>query len=54
MATSLDILRIESGDLRWCEAAANMETAKARIERLAISSRGNYFVFDQSPARVSM
>jgi hypothetical protein len=24
-----------------------METAKARIEKLALSSRGNYFIFDQ-------
>jgi hypothetical protein len=47
MAPSLDIFRIESGDLRWCEAVANMETAKARIEKLALSSRGNYFIFDQ-------
>jgi len=43
MVPSLDIFRIESGDLRWCEAVANMETAKARIEKLALSSRGNYF-----------
>ena len=47
MVPSLDIFRIESGDLRWCEAVANMETAKARIEKLALSSRGNYFIFDQ-------
>jgi hypothetical protein len=47
MATSLDIFRIESGDLRWCEAAVNMETVKARIEKLALSTRGNYFIFDQ-------
>ena len=47
MVPSLDIFKIESGDLRWCEAVANMETAKARIEKLALSSRGNYFIFDQ-------
>jgi hypothetical protein len=47
MVTSLDIFRIESGDLRWCEAVANMETAKARIKKLALSSRGSYFIFDQ-------
>jgi hypothetical protein len=47
MVTSLDIFRIESGDLRWCEAVANMETAKARIQKLALSSRGSYFIFDQ-------
>jgi hypothetical protein len=47
MVPSLDIFRIESGDFRWCEAAVNIETAKARIEKLALSSRGNYFIFDQ-------
>jgi hypothetical protein len=47
MVPSLDIFRIQSGDFRWCEAAANIETAKARIEKLALSSRGNYFIFDQ-------
>jgi hypothetical protein len=47
MVPSLDIFRIESGDLRWCESVANMETAQARIKKLALSSRGNYFIFDQ-------
>ena len=47
MVPSLDIFKIESGDLRWCEAVANVETAKARVEKLAQSSRGNYFIFDQ-------
>jgi hypothetical protein len=47
MVPSLDIFRIESGDLRWCEAAVNMETAKARIKKLALSSRGSYFIFNQ-------
>jgi hypothetical protein len=51
MVPSLDIFRIESGDLRWCEAVANMETAKARIEKLALSSRGNYFIFDQKSGK---
>jgi hypothetical protein len=47
MVPSLDIFRMESGDLRWCEAVTNMEAAKARIEKPALSWRGNYFVFDQ-------
>jgi hypothetical protein len=51
MVPSLDIFRIESGDLRWCEAVANMESAKARIEKLALSSRGNYFIFDQKSGK---
>ena len=44
MVPSLDIFRIESGDLWWCEAAASMEKAKARIEKLALTSPGGYFV----------
>jgi hypothetical protein len=51
MVPSLDIFRIESGDLRWCEAVANMETAKVRIKKLALSSRGSYFIFDQKSGR---
>jgi hypothetical protein len=47
MAPFLDIFRIESGDLWWCEAAASMENARARIEKLAQSSRGSYFIFNQ-------
>jgi hypothetical protein len=39
---TLDIFRIESGGVRWCEAAATVETAKARIHRLGLSSPGNY------------
>jgi hypothetical protein len=47
MVPSVDIFRIESGDLYWCEAVATIETAKARIENLVLSSRGNYFIYDQ-------
>jgi hypothetical protein len=47
MAPSLDIFRIESGGVLWCEAAATMETAKARIQKIALSSPGNYLILDQ-------
>jgi hypothetical protein len=47
MVHSFDIFRIESGGVRWCETAATVETAKARIHRLGLSSPGSYFVFDQ-------
>ena len=47
MVPSLDIFRIESGGVRWCEAAATFETAKARIQKLVLSSPGNYLIFDQ-------
>jgi hypothetical protein len=47
MVASVDIFRIESGNLYWCETVATIETAKARIENLTLSSRGNYFIYDQ-------
>ena len=46
MTPSLDIFRIESGGVLWCEAAATMETAKARIQKIALSSPGNYLILD--------
>ena len=47
MAPSLDIFRIESGGVRWCEAVATIETAKARIQKIALSSPGSYLILDQ-------
>ena len=46
MVPTLDIFRIESGGVRWCEAAATFETAKARIQKLDLSLPGKYFIFD--------
>jgi hypothetical protein len=47
MAPSLDIFRIESGGVLWCEAVTTIETAKARIQKIALSSPGNYLILDQ-------
>jgi hypothetical protein len=47
MVPSLDIFRMESGDALWCEAVSTIETAKARIQELALSSPGSYLIFDQ-------
>jgi hypothetical protein len=47
MAPTLDIFRIESGGVLWCEAVATIETAKARIQKIALSSPGSYFILDQ-------
>jgi len=47
MAPSLDIFRVESGGVLWCEAAATIETAKARIQKIAQSSPGKYLILDQ-------
>jgi hypothetical protein len=47
MVPSLDIFRIESSRVLWCEAVATIETAKARIQELAASSPGSYFILNQ-------
>ena len=47
MAPTLDIFRIESDGVLWCEAVAAIETAKARIQKIALSSPGNYLILDQ-------
>lgn len=47
MIPSLDIFRIESSGVLWCEAVANVETAKARVQKLATSSPGSYLILNQ-------
>jgi hypothetical protein len=47
MAPSLDIFRIESGGVLWCEAVASIETAKARVQKIAVSAPGNYLILNQ-------
>jgi hypothetical protein len=47
MVPSLDIFRIESGGVLWREAVTTIETAKARIQELALSSPGNYLIVNQ-------
>ena len=46
MIPSLDIFRIESHGVLWCEAVATIETAKARVEKLALSSPGSYLILN--------
>jgi hypothetical protein len=48
MVPSLDIFKISGGDVLWRDAVATLETAKARIRKLALSSPGEYFVLDQN------
>jgi hypothetical protein len=47
MVPSLDIFKISGGDVLWRDAVATLETAKARIQKLALSSPGQYFILDQ-------
>jgi hypothetical protein len=47
------ILRRDAlGTLIWVEAAASMETAKARVLRIAERFPGEYVVFHQATAKI--
>ena len=48
MVPSLDIFKISGGSVLWRDAVATIETAKARIRKLALSSPGEYFILDQN------
>jgi len=47
MVPSLDIFKINGGDVLWRDAVATIEAAKTRIRRLALSSPGEYVILDQ-------
>jgi hypothetical protein len=47
MVPSLDIFKVESSSVRWRDTAATVETAKARIQKLALYSPGDYLIIDQ-------
>jgi hypothetical protein len=47
MVPSLDIFKLSGGDVLWRDAVATLETAKARIHKLELSSPGEYFVLNQ-------
>ena len=48
MVPSLDIFKISGGAVLWRDAVATLESAKARIRRLALSAPGEYFILDQN------
>jgi hypothetical protein len=43
-----DIFRRQDGALVWVEAAADLESAKRRMEELAKENRCEYVVFDHA------
>jgi hypothetical protein len=47
MMPPFDILKVESGRVRWMEAVADLERAKARVKVLAVSSPGEYCILNQ-------
>jgi hypothetical protein len=47
MIPPFDIFKLESGELRWMELAADVERAKARVKILATSSPGEYIIANQ-------
>ena len=48
MVPSLDIFKISGGNVIWHDAVATLEAAKARIQKFAVSSPGEYFILDQN------
>jgi hypothetical protein len=56
MVPPLDIFKIDPrGGVLWCNAAATLETAKAHIQKLAVSSPGNHLILNQKTGqRVSV
>jgi CheY-like chemotaxis protein len=47
MIPPFDIFKVESSSLRWMEAVADLERAKARVQILATSSPGEYMIANQ-------
>jgi hypothetical protein len=47
MMPPFDILKVESEGVRWMEAVADLERAKARVKVLAVSSPGQYIIVNQ-------
>ena len=48
MLPPFDIFKVEGSGLRWMEAAADLECAKARVKVLAASSPCEYIILNQN------
>jgi len=48
MIPPFDIFKVDSSGLRWMEAAADLEVAKARVRTLAATSPGEYIILNQT------
>jgi len=47
MVPPIDIFKIDGSNALWREAVETFEAAKACIQKLALSSPGEYMIFDQ-------
>jgi len=55
MVPPFDIFKVDTGSIRWLEAAEDLERAKVRVRVLAASSPGEYLIFNhQTGKRVSI
>jgi hypothetical protein len=55
MLTPFHIFKVQSdGSLRWTEAAADVERAKARVRVLAASSPGEYVITNMTGEKISV
>ena len=48
MIPPFDIFKVEGGDLRWMEAAPDLERAKSRVKVLSASSPGEFIIHNQN------
>ena len=47
MVPPIDIFKIDGSNALWREAVETFESAKACIQKLAVSAPGEYLIFDQ-------
>jgi hypothetical protein len=52
MTVSYDIFRRLPGGPMWIETVQDLENAKARLENLAESRPGDYFLFDPLSSKI--
>jgi hypothetical protein len=53
MGSTFDIFKVTSDGPLWVEAVQGLEKAKERIADLALTSRGQYFIYSQEQGVVA-
>ena len=53
MGSTFDILKVTSDGPLWVDAVQGLEKAKERMADLALTSRGQYFIYSQEQGVVA-
>jgi hypothetical protein len=49
MIASFDVFKIDmDGHVLWCDQAASLQEAKAKVRRLALSEKAEYVIFNEN------